>query len=869
MMPSPNEKNPSQLAMESGTSSLTPKHVPSGTNTPERPPSMGSPGSPVSDDTCPICLGHITDKCVADSCLHSFCLVCLKEWAKQKAVCPLCKLTFTKIMHDIKSETEYKEWKVPRPDPVAERSAGIPNIQEYLDAERRRFFGYRTTNFPGAATIRRFHPGRIVIPDALPSGPRERRPTRYNLRGSSMFRLSVYLNNVWVQPIADITGRYRQTSPELYREQPALTHRLVPWINRELAALLPSSRIGAVLAEVMELIERHAINSREFKRALQVHLGRRTNHFIHEFYHFARSPYDMVGHDNASHYLPRYGFNDDESSSSNSSSDDSDAVVEVDSTGNPINAGSSSNQGPSASGNVIREETLTQEGSVVISSEDSTSSDSEDDTRLAPSILSTSTHNPEPPGSKVNDVSRLLGRAREFLSTINEGASTSRSEGPTNNSAQSVSNNLKKEAYDSDDSDACIILDEIPPKKDRTPEVINLDSEEEDGPSTSRKESHWKKKLSEEFSYPSRGEKSEKSSHRKRPSKKKPHLKRDNFIPPPSESDNGGPSNSKSAKQDHSYCTEDGFHSCEPSSSSSRPSCVSSSSRIKGSAKRCDSGQSSRGRNHIHLNNVTLIYSDDEENLVRTHKQKYKSKHREKYRQKSSHYERNHERSSSYNSEANFYRSGSPSRERIPALKRVKKDHRSKVKGSSRSASGPIDSHNSPHSNYRISSSSSPANSWERSDCTWSPTSSGTAQGSSQRDQSWDNALSRDSSYDSRDSCYRDWRSDRHPSKSAKKSSTKKKKRSKHKHKYEKAKKSKKCKRKKKVKSKKTSCSYTSSDSDSDNSEARVKKPARPKRSRIQENPSSETDSSLHRNRRKSRKISSSDSSSSSSSWEV
>lgn len=868
MMPSPNEKSPSQLAMESGTSTLTSKNVLPGTPTPERPPSVGSPGSPVSDDTCPICLGHITDKCVADSCLHSFCLVCLKEWAKQKAVCPLCKLTFTKIMHDIKSETEYKEWKVPRPDPVAERSAAIPNIQEYLDAERRRFFGYRTTNFPGAATIRRFHPGRIVIPDVLPSGPRERRPTRYNLRGSSMFRLSVYLNNVWVQPIADITGRYRQTSPELYREQPALTHRLVPWINRELAALLPSSRIGAVLAEVMELIERHPINSRAFKRALQVHLGRRTNHFIHEFYHFARSPYDMVGHDNASHYLPRYGFNDDESSSSNISSDDSDAVVEVDPTGNPINASSSrdANQGPSASGNVIREETLTQEGSVVISSEDSTSSDSEDDTRTATSTLNSNTHNPEPPGSRVNDVSRLLGRAREFLSTINEGASTSRSEGPTSSSTQSLSKNLKKEASDSDDSDACIILDEIPPKKDRTPEIINLDSEDEE-PSTSRKESHWKKKLSEEFNRPSWAEKSEKSSHRKRSGKKKPHLKRDNFSLLPGEAENGGPSSSKSAKQDHSYCTEDSFHNCEPSSSSSRPRCSSSSSsRVKGSAKRCDNGQNSRGRNHIHLNNVTLIYSDDEENLVRTHRQKYKSKHREKYKQRSNH----HERSSSYNSEATFYRSGSPSRERIPALKRVKKDHRSKVKGSSRSTLGTADSHNSPHSNYRISSSPSPSDSRERSDCTWSPTSSGTAQGSSQRDQSWDNALSRDSSYDSRDSCYRDWRSDKHAPKSTKKSSSKKRKRSKHKHKYEKVKKSKKCKRKKKVKSKKSLSSYTSSDSESDSSEVRTKKPARQKRSRIQDSSSSETDSSLHRGKRKSRKISSSDSSSSSSSaWEM
>ena len=55
----------------------------------------------------------------------------------------------------------------------------------------------------------------------------------------------------------------------------------------------------------MGMIVRYPINSREFRRALRPYLGSRSRHFAHEFYHFARSMYDMVGHDNASHYVPR------------------------------------------------------------------------------------------------------------------------------------------------------------------------------------------------------------------------------------------------------------------------------------------------------------------------------------------------------------------------------------------------------------------------------------------------------------------------------------------------------------------------------------------------------------------------------------
>ena len=276
---------------------------PAGSKTPESVTGCRSPGdsnSPISEDSCPICLGTITDKCTAESCFHSFCFVCLKEWAKQKAVCPLCKQPFSKILYAIKSESDYKEFIIPRRPPPPNSRRLFESI--YNDVSR------------------------AVLPN-LPYPLPVYRTRRRNDRASSSYRLSLYVDNLWVQPIADITGQYRESSPDLYREQPALTHRLVSWVNREIAALVPSSRVSVVLLMIMDLIERYPINSREFKRAVRPHFGNRTNHFIHEFYNFARSPYDMVGHDLAAQYVPHSELRNVDIDTGSSSEDDD--IIEI------------------------------------------------------------------------------------------------------------------------------------------------------------------------------------------------------------------------------------------------------------------------------------------------------------------------------------------------------------------------------------------------------------------------------------------------------------------------------------------------------------------------------------------------------------
>lgn len=71
-----------------------------------------------------------------------------------------------------------------------------------------------------------------------------------------------------------------------FRENPAQTHRLIPWLNRELVVLIPrnSDAIPQILEEMRELLCVHNIQSREMHDYFQPHLLHRTEHFVHEFH---------------------------------------------------------------------------------------------------------------------------------------------------------------------------------------------------------------------------------------------------------------------------------------------------------------------------------------------------------------------------------------------------------------------------------------------------------------------------------------------------------------------------------------------------------------------------------------------------------
>lgn len=108
--------------------------------------------------------------------------------------------------------------------------------------------------------------------------------------------------------------------------------RLMPWINRELHYLLNENigHIAYVMSRIVDLLPQHHINSPEFREAMHRYFADRTDHFLHELYCFASTPYDMTGYDRNVQYTTDSRIStmvNEVISSSDSDETDSDIVM--------------------------------------------------------------------------------------------------------------------------------------------------------------------------------------------------------------------------------------------------------------------------------------------------------------------------------------------------------------------------------------------------------------------------------------------------------------------------------------------------------------------------------------------------------------
>ncbi|XP_038207931.1 E3 ubiquitin-protein ligase Topors [Zerene cesonia] len=286
------------------------------------PPNEGGRSSPPPN--CAICLGTCKNKSFTDSCLHQFCFKCLLTWSKVKAECPLCKQNFKSIIHNVRSNHQYEQYMVEQAQDDIERI----EIDNFTNTTRR--FRYRTTlTLPRRDSVAiqqlllQHYP---MMADVLPAPSHRRRPSSY-------FRRTVYRHNLWARPLPDFTGRFRDCTPEFYRYNISQMHRLMPWLNRELHYLLNENtgHISYVMSQIIDLLPRYHINSPEFREAVQRYFGDRTEHFLHELYCFASTPYDMAGYDRNVQYTTDSRIstmvNEVLSSSDSESSVDSDIVL--------------------------------------------------------------------------------------------------------------------------------------------------------------------------------------------------------------------------------------------------------------------------------------------------------------------------------------------------------------------------------------------------------------------------------------------------------------------------------------------------------------------------------------------------------------
>ncbi|XP_033336680.2 uncharacterized protein LOC117226462 [Megalopta genalis] len=295
-----------------------------------------SDGAVSPPPNCSICLGKLVNTSFTDSCLHQFCFTCLLQWSKIKTECPLCKQTFKSIIHNVRSEEDYDQYHVPRELATLDINLDLGHSVDVIGHR----FHYRTTRMGHSRNPHEvlLNPEQVARREQLPSiapqvpiGERLRRRANH-----SVYRRSIYMHGIWATALPDVFGRFRDCSADYYRREPRELNRLIPWLNRELQALLNNNtqHCAYVLRIILEALIQYDIRSPEFRDLVHPYFGTFTDHFVHELLNYARTNFDLVGYDQSVIYLPQGISNeyvpniDSPTSSSNSiSSDDSDVRV--------------------------------------------------------------------------------------------------------------------------------------------------------------------------------------------------------------------------------------------------------------------------------------------------------------------------------------------------------------------------------------------------------------------------------------------------------------------------------------------------------------------------------------------------------------
>ncbi|TMW42532.1 hypothetical protein DOY81_012386, partial [Sarcophaga bullata] len=461
---------------------------------------------------CAICLGRCKNKCFTDSCMHQFCFKCLCEWSKVKPECPLCKQTFKSIIHNVKSIHQFEEYHVQPPtvqiahppfemDFQEMRIFGVVhpghNRNAWNESAHRPFFysdfssasPYSSSSNTGSISSASGSASNrsIVYSSSNGSGLRNQYVYRGELLDlyrqdnpgaiansstlSQVWRRYVYDRKLYAMPVADITGRFRESSARFYRDNPSQIHRLIPWINRDIVCLLRQTEhdVTTVLESINSALTLMNILSPAFRRRLQPYLGNKTAHFIHELNNFARSPYDMIGYDRAVQYSSQ--TNEEiviEFTSSDESTDNEHIDVAGDGSSGGVMANTSSRSSRSANAastnaiNLTIHNRLTSSASAnAAGGQRGNAADIPDDVSLVIDLR----------GESDNNETISTGQA-----TINSsnGQIADGSDIMMSNIQPAVAENIE---LTSGSSDECEFILERKPPHLRTPEMVSLDSE--------------------------------------------------------------------------------------------------------------------------------------------------------------------------------------------------------------------------------------------------------------------------------------------------------------------------------------------------------------------------------------------------------
>ncbi len=246
--------------------------------------------------TCVICLEIVSERAVALPCKHDcFDFPCLGNWLTKHKTCPLCKAGVEKLEYEFNGAGESKLFFLPSADPDEVSLSG-----------------------PAHPSDHRRHPQRYIRrPPATQVGWANARPQddlglerRRHVYRHRLLSLHVGSNRI---------SKYRDLSPQRFRDDDVLQSRARKWIRRELQVFdFLNSDCGNTGGE------RRRANNAEFlleyiiailkstdikgsgghsEELLKDFLGRENARiFLHELQAWLRSPYSLDEWDRATQY---------------------------------------------------------------------------------------------------------------------------------------------------------------------------------------------------------------------------------------------------------------------------------------------------------------------------------------------------------------------------------------------------------------------------------------------------------------------------------------------------------------------------------------------------------------------------------------
>lgn len=218
------------------------------------------------DEKCAICLQILgKTKSYTSQCFHQFCFECLIQWSAIKLSCPLCKTPFDRILFNIKSCAQYKQFDVKPINPPTTISSSVEIINMPSSLETQTYQEVKNSNVSKASWlvnseqaplefrilvyVNKWYscPNQICyqlkINNLISEFNSNDTSTQKNEESGDSSRsiLTDIQNRIESDLLYSISYRqvksFRNTKPEFYRHNIACTHRLIQFIYRELKAI--------------------------------------------------------------------------------------------------------------------------------------------------------------------------------------------------------------------------------------------------------------------------------------------------------------------------------------------------------------------------------------------------------------------------------------------------------------------------------------------------------------------------------------------------------------------------------------------------------------------------------------------------------